>query len=81
MVKFHLLLVLPSTKWHLYYKEPTLCSASPAGIVSTSEGHPTFKAVVDEKIFSVQSHVADSNKEWGYCTRGVPLQGTYQKGK
>lgn len=87
MVRFHLLLILPSTKWHPYFREPTLCSTSLAGIVSPSKGWPTFKAVrfsmVDEKILSTQSHVADSNDEGGivftFYTRRVPLQGTFSE--
>lgn len=72
MVRFHLLLILPSTKWHPCFKEPTLCSTSPAAIVSPSEGRPTFKAMrfsmVDEKILSAQRHVASSNNGGeGYC--------------
>lgn len=87
MVRFHLLLILPSTKWHPYFQEPTLHSTSPAGIVSPSKGRPTFKAVrfsmVDEKILSTQSHVADSNNEesivFSLCTRRAPLQGAFSK--
>lgn len=68
-------------------KRTTLCSTSPAGIVSSSKGSPTFKAVrfsmVDEKILSTQSHVADSNNEEGivfsFCTRRARLQWAFSK--
>lgn len=64
----HVLLLL-SIKWHPYFKEPT-SSTNPVGIVSPSKGYPTFKTMrffmVDVKILSIQSQVADSNSDGGF---------------
>lgn len=62
-------LLLPPMKWHPYFKEPT-SSTSSFGIVSPSKGHPTFEAMrfsmVDVKILSTQSQVADSKNDGGF---------------
>lgn len=77
-------MILPSTKRHPDSQELTLCSTSPAGVASPSKGHPTVKAVrlsmVDDKILSTQSHVADSNNK-GDVVRGECLGKEYSASK
>lgn len=80
--RFHHVLFSFSMKWHPYFKEPT-SSSSPVGIVSPSKGHPTFKAMrfsmVNVKILSTESQIADSNNNGGFVLFLLHKESTFAR--